>query len=83
MADCGTVIVFRILGMLAQARTVGHAPVLDEIATTLALGRRRVEQYLAVLQQAGAVRAEAGVAHAASYSLTRYGLERVGGRRAS
>jgi DNA-binding IscR family transcriptional regulator len=80
MTDCGTVIVFRILGMLAQARSVGHVLVLDDIANALSLGREPVEQYLAVLQQAGAVRAESGASHAAHYSLTRYGLERVGGR---
>ena len=76
MPDSGTVIVFKILGVLAHARHGGHALVLDEIAAALSLGRPRLEQYMAVLQRAGAVRAEAGQL-AAGYSLTRYGLERL------
>ena len=76
MPDSGTVIVFKILGVLANARNAGHAPALDEIAAALCLGKPRVEQYMAVLQRAGAVRAEAGRSTAAS-SLTRYGLERL------
>jgi DNA-binding IscR family transcriptional regulator len=77
MPDSGTVIVFKILGVLANARHGGHALVVDEIAAALCLGKRRVEQYMTVLQRAGAVRAEAGRSAAASYSLTRYGLERL------
>jgi DNA-binding IclR family transcriptional regulator len=77
MPDSGTVIVFKILGVLANARSVGHPLVLGEIATALCLGKPRVEQYLNVLQLAGAVRADAGCASDASYSLTRYGLERL------
>jgi hypothetical protein len=77
MPDSGTVIVFKILGVLANARHGGHALFVDEIAAALCLGRPRIEQYLTVLQRAGAVRAEAGDATAASYSLTRYGLQRL------
>jgi DNA-binding IscR family transcriptional regulator len=77
MPDSGTVIVFKILGVLANARHGGHALVVDEIAAALCLGKRRVEQYMTVLQRAGAVRAEAGRSAPASYSLTRYGLERL------
>ncbi len=77
MPDSGTVIVFKILGVLANARHGGHAVLVDEIAVALCLGKPRVEQYLAMLQRAGAVRAEAGGAAAAGYSLTRYGLERL------
>jgi DNA-binding IclR family transcriptional regulator len=80
MPDSGTVIVFKILGVLANARNVGHALVLDEIADALSLGKPRVEEYMSVLQRAGAVRAEAGCCAAASYSLTRYGLERISWR---
>ncbi len=76
MPESGTVIVFKILGVLANARHGGHALVLEEIAAALSLGKPRLEQYLAVLQRAGAVRAEAGHL-AGSYSLTRYGLERL------
>jgi DNA-binding IclR family transcriptional regulator len=80
MPDSGTVIVFKILGVLANARHGGHALFVDEIAAALCLGRPRVEQYLTVLQRAGAVRAEADGAAAASYTLTRYGLERISWR---
>jgi DNA-binding IscR family transcriptional regulator len=77
MPDSGTVIVFKILGVLANARHGGHALLVDEIAVALCLGKPRVEQYLTVLQRAGAVRAEAGPSPAAGYRLTRYGLERL------
>jgi DNA-binding IclR family transcriptional regulator len=78
MPDSGTVIVFKILGVLANARHGGHALLVDEIAAALCLGTPRIEQYLTVLQRAGAVRAEAsGSSAAAGYSLTRYGLERL------
>jgi predicted transcriptional regulator len=73
-----TLVVFKILGVLAKARDLDHAVVLDEIADKLCLGKRSVEHYMRVLQQAGAVRAEAGTPNAPSYSLTKYGLERLG-----
>jgi AraC-like DNA-binding protein len=53
MPDSGTVIVFKILGVLANARHGGHALVVDEIAAALCLGKPRVEQYLTVLQRGG------------------------------
>ena len=77
MPDSGTVIVFKILGVLANARHGGHALLVDEIAAALCLSKPRIEHYLTVLQRAGAVRAEAGDSAAASYSLTRYGLGRL------
>jgi DNA-binding IclR family transcriptional regulator len=77
MPDSGTVIVFKILGVLANARHGGHVLHVDEIAAALRLGKPRVEQYMAMLQRAGAVRAEAGHTAAVSYSLTRYGLTRL------
>ena len=73
MPDSGTVIVFKILGVLAS---VGHPLVLGEIAKAVSLGKPRVEQYMNVLQRAGAVRADAGSSDA-SYTLTRYGMERL------
>lgn len=81
MADCETVIVFKILGVLANARNFGHALVIEEIAAALRLGRSRVEQYLTVLQRAGAVRAASDPTHSPSYSLTPYGLARCAGGR--
>ena len=83
MADCGTVIVFKILDVLAQARTTGHPVMVNEIADALSLSQEPVEQYMAVLQRAGAVRAEAGASLHAGYTLTPYGLGRIGAGRAN
>jgi predicted ArsR family transcriptional regulator len=74
-----TVVVYRILGVLEKARDLNQTPVLDEIADTLHLGKHQVEHYMAMLQQAGAVRAEATPQLPPSYSLTRYGHERFTG----
>jgi DNA-binding IclR family transcriptional regulator len=73
-----TTVVFQILGVLAKAHDVHHALVLDEIADATHLNRRHVERDMDVLQRAGAVRAEAAPPLSPSYSLTRYGLERLG-----
>lgn len=70
MPESETTVVFSILGVLAKARDLNQAPALEEIADTLRLGKRCVEHYMTVLEQAGAVRA--GI-------LTRYGLERLAG----
>jgi DNA-binding IclR family transcriptional regulator len=75
--ESDTVVVFKILGVLAKARELHHALVVDEIANALCLGKPRVERYMTVLQKAGAVRAEAEPSHPPTYSLTRYGLERL------
>jgi DNA-binding IclR family transcriptional regulator len=77
-----TTVVFRILGILAKARDLDHALVLDEIADAAHLGKRHAERYIAVLEQAGAVRAEATSARP-GYSLTKYGLGRLVGASAS
>jgi DNA-binding IclR family transcriptional regulator len=76
-----TTVVFRILGVLAEARGVDHALVLDEIVSATHLNKRNVERYMDVLQRAGAVRAEAASPRSLSYSLTRYGLERLTGNQ--
>jgi DNA-binding IclR family transcriptional regulator len=78
-----TTVVFQILGVLARARDVHHALVVDEIADAMHVNRGHVERYMDVLQRAGAVRAEAAPAHSPSYSLTRYGLERLTGAGAA
>ena len=79
MPESETAVVFRILGVLAEARDVDHALVLDEIASATHLNKRHVERYMDVLQRAGAVRAEAAPTHSLGYSLTRYGLARLTG----
>lgn len=81
MPESETAVVFRILGVLAEARDVEHALVLDEIVSATHLNKRHVERYMDVLQRAGAVRAEAVPARSLSYSLTRYGLARLTGNQ--
>ena len=82
MPESETTVVFRILGILAKARELEHALALDEIAEAAHLGRRRAVGYMAVLEQAGAVRADATPAHPSGYILTKYGLERLVGASA-
>jgi DNA-binding IclR family transcriptional regulator len=72
-----TTVVFQILGVLAKARD-HHALVVDEIADAMHLNKHHVERYMEVLQRAGAVRAEATSPRSPCYSLTRYGLKRLG-----
>ena len=79
MPESETIVVFRILGVLAKARNIEHALVLDEIADAARLGRRTAQRYMTVLEQAGAVRAEATRVRPPGYTLTRYGLERLAG----
>jgi DNA-binding IclR family transcriptional regulator len=79
MPESETSIVFRILGVLANARHLDHALALDEIADATRIGRPHAEHYMTVLEHAGAVRAEANSAHSPGYSLTRYGLQRLVG----
>ena len=78
MPESETIVVFRILGVLAQARDL-DALALDEIADAAHLGKRRAERYMTVLEQAGAVRAEANPCRPRAYSLTSYGLGRLVG----
>jgi DNA-binding IclR family transcriptional regulator len=79
MPESETLVVFRILGVLAKARDLDHALVIEEIADAAHLGRRHAESYMTVLEQAGAVRPEANPTHPPGYCLTRYGLERLVG----
>jgi DNA-binding IclR family transcriptional regulator len=79
MPESETTVVFRILEILARARDLDHALVLDEIAEAAHLGKRHAERYITVLEQAGAVRAEATSARPLGYSLTKYGLGRLVG----
>jgi DNA-binding IclR family transcriptional regulator len=75
--ESDTAVVFRILGVLGEAREPKQAPVLEEIADTLHLSKLQVEHYMKVLQQVGVVREEAGSRHSSAYSLTSYGLQRL------
>jgi DNA-binding IclR family transcriptional regulator len=79
MPESETLVVFRILGVLAKARDLGHALPVAEIADAAHLGRPSAEHYMNMLKHAGAVRAEATPTQLLEYSLTRYGLERLVG----
>jgi len=79
MPETETTVLFRILGVLAQARDLDHAMALDEIADAAHLVTRNAEGYMTVLERAGTVRAEATPACLRGYTLTRYGLERLVG----
>ena len=83
MPESETMVVFRILGVLAKARDLEHALALDEIADAAYLGRSNAKRYMTVLEQAGAVRAAATAARPQGYCLTRYGLERLVGTSAA
>ncbi len=82
MPESETTVVFRILGVLSQARDLEHPLALDEIADAAHLGRRTSERYMTVLERAGAVRTETTPSGPPGYSLTRYGLERLVGSSA-
>jgi hypothetical protein len=82
MPDSETSVVYKILGVLAEARGLGHGLPIDEIEDAARIGRSSVEHYLNLLKHAGAVRAEViPSTRRAEYCLTRYGCERfMGGR---
>jgi DNA-binding IclR family transcriptional regulator len=79
MPESETLVVFRILGVLAKARSLGHALPIEQIAEAVRLGRPNAERYMHVLEHARAVRANVTPAQPPQYSLTRYGLERLTG----
>lgn len=78
MVQSETLIVFRILRILAEARDLGHPLPLEAIANAARLGRSYAAHYLSLLEQAHAVCAQTTV-HPPTYALTRYGLERLVG----
>jgi IclR helix-turn-helix domain len=80
MPESETLVVFRILGVLAKARDLGHALPVEKIADAAHLGRPNAERYMHVLEHAGAVRAQITPIQPPEYSLTRYGLARLVGR---
>jgi DNA-binding IclR family transcriptional regulator len=79
MAESETLVVFRILGILAKARALGHALPVDEIASAAHLIKPQVQRYINLLEHAGAVRAEVNRSQQPEYNLTRYGLQRLVG----
>jgi hypothetical protein len=79
MPESETLVVFRILAVLAKARDLGHALPVNEIADAAHLGRPNAERYMNMLEHARAVRAEVIPTQPPAYSLTRYGLERLVG----
>jgi|ERR1700733_2967243 DNA-binding IclR family transcriptional regulator len=79
MPESETLVVFRILGVLAKARNLGHALPVEQIADAAHLGRSYAERYMHMLEHARAVQAKATPTRPLTYSLTRYGLERLAG----
>jgi DNA-binding IclR family transcriptional regulator len=79
MPESETLVVFRILGVLAKARDLGHALPVNAIADAAHLGRPNAERYMNMLEHARAVRAKVTPTQPPEYSLTRYGLERLAG----
>jgi DNA-binding IclR family transcriptional regulator len=77
MAESETLVVFRILGVLAKARDLGHALPIQEIAEAAHLGRPNADRYMHLLEHARAVRAKVTPTQTTEYSLTRYGLQRL------
>jgi hypothetical protein len=79
VAESETLVVFRILGVLAKARDLGHALPVEEIADAAHLGRPQTERYISLLEHARAIRAEATASQTREYNLTSYGLQRLVG----
>jgi DNA-binding IclR family transcriptional regulator len=77
MPESETLVVFRILRVLARARGLGHALPVEEIADAAHLGRPNAQRYMNILEHALAVRAKLTPTQTPEYSLTRYGLERL------
>jgi hypothetical protein len=77
MPESETLVVFRILGVLAKARDLGQALPVEKIADAAHLGKPNAEHYMHVLEHAGAVRAKVTPTQPPEYSLTRYGLGRL------
>lgn len=77
MPESETSVVFRVLGVLAKAQDSEHSLALDEIANAAHLDRPHAQQLMAVLELAGAVRAEPLPTRLSGYYLTRYGRERL------
>jgi DNA-binding IclR family transcriptional regulator len=77
MAESETLVVFRILGVLAKARHLGHRLPVAEIADAAHLGRPKAQRYMHMLEHARAVRADLSPTQSPEYSLTQYGLERL------
>jgi DNA-binding IclR family transcriptional regulator len=81
MPDSETLVVFRILGILATARDGGRSLPIEQIAEAARLGRPTAARYMNMLELARAVRTKVSPAQPAQYSLTQYGLERLAPRR--
>ncbi len=79
MPDSETLIVFRILAVLAKARDPACALAAEQIADAVSLGRRNVDHSMHVLELASAVRATPTSTQPTRYSLTAYGRERLVG----
>jgi DNA-binding IclR family transcriptional regulator len=82
MLESDTVLVFRILGVLARAGAHDHPLPLEQIAEAVRMRDLQARHYLTVLHNVGVVRAEDSSVPTPRYRLSRYGLERLETARA-
>jgi hypothetical protein len=80
MPESETLIIFRILEIVATAGIFGRTVPIEQIAETAHLGRPTAARYLALLEHARAVRVNPAPTASPEYRLTAYGLERLGRR---
>lgn len=77
MPESETSVVFRVLGVLAEAQDHEHSLALNEIADAAHLDKPHAQRIMAVLELAGAVRAESWPTDSCGYCITRYGRDRL------
>ena len=77
MPESDTLLVFKILTVLARESACGRALPLEQISGAMQMRDLQAERYLTMLHQFGVVRAEQSAQHPPSYRLTRYGLQRM------
>lgn len=77
MPESETVLVFKILAVLARAGTDDHALPLEQIAEAMRMKDLQAQHYLTVLNTVGVVQTEDSSLHSPRYRLTRYGLKRL------
>lgn len=80
MPESETVIIFRILGIVAKAGIFGRTVPIEQIAEAAHLSRPIAARYLIMLEHARAVRVNPAATASPEYRLTDYGLERLGRR---
>jgi DNA-binding IclR family transcriptional regulator len=77
MPESDTLLVFKILAVLARAGAQNHPLALHQIAEAMRMKDQQAQHYLTVLDKVGVVRAEDSSLQSTRYSLTHYGLKRL------